>query len=120
MNTVQYKGSSGAVLGITDVFHFPLTLAFIQFSLMAIAFFVFWIIAIGVELPSNMAEAAHLGDKRWPTLVGTHVFSTFWLQSLMMPGQMMSLGVFAASRAIEIPAAAILRSTYMGTPWGPR
>merc|ERR1719387_2014006 len=47
---------------------------------------------------------------QWAGLVSTHVFSTFWLQSLMMPMQMMSPMVFAASRAVQVPAAAGFRS----------
>merc|ERR1719262_1057400 len=53
-------------------------------------------------------------DKRWPAMVVSHVFSTFWLQSLMMPAQMLSLSLYAASRAAEIPAAAVLRTQVIG------
>jgi hypothetical protein len=56
----------------------------------------------------------NLFSPQWGGLVSTHVFSTFWLQSLMMPVQMMSPIVFAASRAIQVPAAAGLRSQIMG------
>merc|ERR1719160_979642 len=35
-----------------------------------------------------------------------------------MPKQMMSLGVFAASRALEVPAAACMRWQALGTPYG--
>jgi hypothetical protein len=57
-------------------------------------------------------------DGSWTSLVVTHVFSTFWLQALMMPKQMMSLGIFAASRAIEVPTAALMRQQTMGAKYG--
>jgi len=59
-------------------------------------------------------------DKRWPVLVVSHVFSTFWLQALMMPAQMLSVPVFAASRAAEIPVAAALRGQVLGVRYGKR
>merc|ERR1719235_2980319 len=56
----------------------------------------------------------NLLSSQWQGLVATHVFGTFWLQSLMMPMQMMSPGIFAASRALQVPAAAGFRSKIMG------
>merc|ERR1719265_287358 len=36
----------------------------------------------------------------------------------MMPTQMMSLGIFAASRAVEVPTAALMRQQTMGARYG--
>lgn len=99
-------------------FQFPLTLAFMQFIFMGILFIsLWWAFAPSPSVDLSSAKEA-LMDKTWPTLVVTHVFSTFWLQALMMPTQMMSLGIFAASRAVEIPAAAAMRSAALGVKFG--
>merc|ERR1719364_582422 len=57
-------------------------------------------------------------DRRWPMLVVSHIFSVFWLQALMMPTQALSLGLFAATRATEIPATAALRGPLVGVQLG--
>jgi hypothetical protein len=72
------------------------------------------------ERPTDLRHFNFTSDKRWPSLVVSHVFSTFWLQSLMMPSQMMSLGFFASSRAVEIPVAAGLRAPVLGQRVGKR
>merc|ERR1719379_631003 len=83
---------------------------------MGILFLVLWYIAVpeAFKSPNKMKYSS----THWSALVLSHVFSTFWLQSLMMPKQMMSLGVFAASRALEVPAAAFMRWTAFGAPYG--
>merc|ERR1719197_861886 len=68
--------------------------------------------------PSKDWSQLHCFNGHWASLVLSHVFGTFWLQALMMPTQMMSLGVFAASRAVEIPTAALLRQQAMGLKYG--
>mmetsp|Transcript_72783 Transcript_72783/g.120502 ORF Transcript_72783/g.120502 Transcript_72783/m.120502 type:complete len:307 (+) Transcript_72783:3-923(+) len=61
------------------------------------------------ERTMSLANLYLTSDGRWPALVWTHVFSIFFLQALMLPKQALSLGLFAASRAVEIPVAAALR-----------
>lgn len=112
LSTVSYNLRTGAIKA-DPFFQFPLTLACLQFAFMAVFFFVAWKASTGAPV-SDLAKLK-LRDQRWGVLMTTHVFSTFWLQSLMMPGQMMSLGLFAASRAVEIPTAAVVRSQVMGT-----
>jgi hypothetical protein len=69
---------------------------------------------VAQQHPSELKNLNLTSDRRWPTLVFSHVFSTFWLQSLMMPSQVMSLGFFATTRAVEIPSAALMRTPIMG------
>lgn len=94
-------------------FSYPLTLAFLQFVFMGV-FFTVLHFSINQERPADLRRLNLIKDKRWPSLVVTHVFSTFWLQTLMLPAQVFSLGVFAASRATEIPVAAALRGQVLG------
>jgi hypothetical protein len=98
-------------------FSYPLTLAFLQFAFMGMAFLSMYF-AVTQQRPSDLRGLNLTSDKRWPALVVSHVFSTFWLQSLMMPSQVMSLGFFAASRAAEIPAAALMRPAILGQRFG--
>lgn len=48
----------------------------------------------------------------------SHVCGTFWLQALMMPSQVMSLGLFGISRAADIPMVSFMRSTVLKSPFG--
>lgn len=98
-------------------FSYPLTLAFLQFVFMGLLFLCMYF-ATTQQRPSDLRGLSLTSDRRWPTLVVSHVFSTFWLQALMMPSQVMSLGFFAATRAIEIPAAAFLRMPVLGYRFG--
>jgi hypothetical protein len=95
-------------------FSYPLTLAFIQFAFMGIVFLgIHW--AVTQEHPAQLRTLKFSSDKRWPSLVASHVFSVFWLQSLMMPTQVItSMGFFAASRAVEIPVVGVLRGPVLG------
>jgi len=99
-------------------FTYPLTLAFFQFAFMGMAFLIMW----GLFTRKHAADVAgmsrNLFSAQWGGLVGTHIFSTFWLQSLMMPGQLMSPALFAASRAMQVPAAAGFRYQIMGARLG--
>jgi hypothetical protein len=94
-------------------FSYPLTLAFLQFVFMGMVFLCMYFV-VTQQRPWDLKAVHITSDKRWSSLVVSHVFSTFWLQSLMMPSQAMSLGFFAATRAFEIPAAAILRPSILG------
>jgi hypothetical protein len=112
---------TGAIVGPTHSFEYPLMLSFVQFGFMGLIF-----LAIFFCFASSPAEELlrakdlffGIGRRHAVGLVATHIFSTFWLQALIMPKQMMSLGIFAASRAIEIPAASILRSRIMSSRFG--
>lgn len=107
---------TGGVTGdVVYPFRFPLTLAFFQFAFMSVVFLSLWFM-LARHGASDLARVReNIFSTSWTSLVVTHVFSTFWLQALIMPGQMMSLGVFAASRAIEVPAAAVMRSKIVGS-----
>lgn len=98
-------------------FSYPLTLAFLQFVFMGMVFLCMYFVVTQQRL-SDLKGMNITSDRRWPSLVVSHVFSTFWLQSLMMPSQIMSLGFFAATRAFEIPAAALLRPPILGQRFG--
>jgi len=102
------------VLAPFKQFSYPLSLAFLQFVFMGVVFLGAYL-AVVKERPPALAL---FSDKRWPSLVISHVISTFWLQSLMMPAQVMSLGAFSASRAFEIPIAAALRQPVLGVRVG--
>jgi hypothetical protein len=92
----------------------PLTLAFIQFAFMGVLFLGVWLACANTPCADLSELKDNIFDNRWSGMALTHVFSTFWLQSMMMPTQVMSLGFFAASRSIEVPATAVLRSTVIG------
>merc|ERR1719161_1583195 len=103
---------------ITHPFNFPLTLALFQFTFMGIIFFTCWWLS-SQQPGADLAKVReNIFGAQWSGLVATHVFSTFWLQSLMMPATIMSPMVFAASRALEVPAAAVLRSQVIGVRYG--
>jgi hypothetical protein len=111
--------ASGDMTGdVSRAFTYPLTLAFFQFAFMSVIFFaVWWLLTRNAE--KDIAGVhQNLFSSQWTGLVATHVFSTFWLQSLMMPMQLMSPVVFAASRAVQVPAAAGFRSKIIGGRFG--
>lgn len=112
MMDLDQDGVPEAVAPFTK-FSYPLTLAFLQFVFMGIVFLVLHF-TINQERPADLRNLKLSSDKRWPMLLVTHVFSTFWLQALIMPAQMLSLGLFAASRAVEIPVTAALRPHILG------
>lgn len=99
-------------------FEYPLTLVFLQFTVMAVVFSLLWWMTSPEPARDLCRFQATMSDARWTCLAITHVFSTFWLQTLVMPSSKMSLGLFAISRAVEIPAAAVLRSSIMSTRLG--
>jgi hypothetical protein len=112
---------TGSITGQAHAFEYPLLLAILQFGFMGLIFLgIFLFFASSPAEDLQKAKENFFGIGRWKsaTLVLTHVFSVFWLQALMMPSQMMSLGLFAASRAVEIPTAAVVRSRIMSTPLG--
>jgi len=90
-------------------FSYPLTLAFLQFAFMGVFFLVVHF-TVNQERPADLRNLKLTADRRWPALLVTHIFSTFWLQALMMPSMRISIGLFASTRAAEIPIAAALRA----------
>jgi len=110
---------TGQVTGdVSHPFTYPLTLAFFQFAFMGMIFLAVWWVCTRNHAADIAGVSQTLFTPQWAGLVGTHIFSTFWLQSLMMPIQLMSPGVFAASRALQVPAAAGFRSQIIGARFG--
>lgn len=109
---------SGALSAVTEPFKYTLTLAFLQFSFTGLVFCSMFAIKAahaGESVGQGLANLwPTLSDGRWPALVSTHIFGSVLLQSLMMPTRMMSLGLFAATRAVEVPIAAGVRAKVMG------
>lgn len=96
-----------------------LFLAFVQFAFMGLVFLaLFWVIFRDESFSWKGAMCNITSDRRWPILIVTHIFSIFWLQALMMPARAISLGLFAASRALEIPITALLRAPLVGVQLG--
>merc|ERR1719446_859293 len=108
----------GALSAVTEPFKYTLTLAFLQFSFTGLVFCSMFAIKAahaGESVGQGLANLwPTLSDGRWPALVSTHIFGSVLLQSLMMPTRMMSLGLFAATRAVEVPIAAGVRAKVMG------
>mmetsp|Transcript_4178 Transcript_4178/g.7583 ORF Transcript_4178/g.7583 Transcript_4178/m.7583 type:complete len:403 (+) Transcript_4178:98-1306(+) len=102
-------------------FAYPLTLAMVEFAFTGLLFALIYAVIVQDRLGTGQTSAMTIHpDGRWATLVASHVCGTFWLQSLMMPAQVMSLGLFAVSRATDIPMTTILRSKVVGLPLGKR
>jgi hypothetical protein len=113
MKTWSVDHTSGAH-AFHEPFKYTLTLAFLQFAFMGLVFGAMFAIrqaSAGKSMASGLAPLRPIiSDGRWPVLVSTHICGSVLLQSLMMPTHMMSLGLFAATRAVEIPVAAGVRS----------
>lgn len=113
---------TGQTVTELDTFSYTLTLAFLQFVFVGVAFCSIFAASVVVSGKSFFTSLAHLrstvSDRRWPALVGTHMFGSVLLQSLMMPTNMMSLGFFAATRAVEIPVAAGARAKFLEAQFG--
>lgn len=110
---------TGDITGdVTQAFTYPLTLAFFQFAFMGAIFLAIWWLSARNPAADVAGVRQDLFSPQWTGLVATHIFSTFWLQSLMMPIQLMSPVVFAGSRALQVPAAAGFRSKVMGARFG--
>eukprot|EP00929_Paragymnodinium_shiwhaense_P004999 TRINITY_DN106346_c0_g1_i1.p1 TRINITY_DN106346_c0_g1~~TRINITY_DN106346_c0_g1_i1.p1 ORF type:complete len:397 (-),score=71.65 TRINITY_DN106346_c0_g1_i1:34-1224(-) len=104
--------------GEAKYFDSPLALTFLQFLFMGLLFGGLWY-AFAADRRKELAQMQRtLVSAPWPLLVMTHVFSCFWLQALMMPTQMLSLGAFAVSRGMEVPLAAALRCLALRLPCG--
>jgi hypothetical protein len=100
---------------------YPLSLAFLQFAFMGLLFLgIYWVLFRESDFDLKVASSVVYFDRRWPLLIVSHVFSVFWLQALIMPSHSLSLGLFAASRAVEIPVAALLRGPLCGVQVGKR
>lgn len=99
----------------TAAVSYVLTLAFIQYLFLAAVFLGIPFCA-AILFPKQYLQSlrsvanADLRDSRWSALVVSHILSTFLLQSLMMPRQLMSLATFSATRSAEVPAAAAART----------
>lgn len=109
---------TGELTQVLEPFQYTFTLAFMQFAFMSLVFCIVFLVRAILAGESIFQHLEHLGltisDRRWPALVVTHVFGSFLLQSLMMPSQMMSLPLFASTRAVEIPIAAGGRAMLFG------
>jgi hypothetical protein len=106
---------TGQITGdVTHPFNYPLMLAFLQFAFMGIVFTGFWFLLSRHRAADFAAVRENIFNPEWAGLVTTHVFSTFWLQSLMMPATVMPSMMFAASRSLDVPAAALIRSKVIG------
>eukprot|EP00746_Dinoflagellata_sp_MGD_P014912 gnl/MRDRNA2_/MRDRNA2_132897_c0_seq1.p1 gnl/MRDRNA2_/MRDRNA2_132897_c0~~gnl/MRDRNA2_/MRDRNA2_132897_c0_seq1.p1 ORF type:complete len:406 (-),score=54.27 gnl/MRDRNA2_/MRDRNA2_132897_c0_seq1:3-1220(-) len=116
VKNLKVEKATGDLKADIQKFQFPLTVALVQFLFMSLFFLCLWRLTSS-DVSQDLAKVRPSSYK-WGGMVTTHLFSTFFLQSLMMPQQMMSLGLFAASRAIEIPAAALLRSKVFNVPYG--
>jgi len=101
---------------------YALTLAFILFAFAAFVFLGMFLVSgmlSGQDIWLEIKETGStMNDGRWGTLVVSHMLSSILLQSLMMPRQIMSLGIFAATRAVESPTAASFRSKVFNDRFG--
>lgn len=107
-----------SLTGGVQSFEYPFTLVFLQFFFMAVVFSVIWLMTSSKPALEIANFQDTTTDYRWSVLAITHVFSTFWLQMLVLPHSEMSLGLFAASRAVEIPAAGFMRTFVFSSKLG--
>jgi len=103
---------------VSNPFTYPLTLAFFQFAFMGVIFLAIWYMLSQNHAADVDKVRFNVYKPQWTGLVASHIFSTFWLQSLMMPAHMWSPQAFAASRALQVPAAAGFRHHTMGARFG--
>jgi len=109
--------ASGMLTGVLEPFKYTLTLAFLQFAFVGVVFcfiFALKIASKGESLAAGLTQVTPNGC--WTALVGTHIFGSLLVRSLMMPTHAMSLGLFAATRAVEVPIVAGVRTKVMGDP----
>jgi len=112
---MQINPITGQVIGeAKHPFTFVLTLAFFQFAFMGVVFLGFWYLLSRHPAADFEGLKENMFSAQWGGLVTTHVFSIVWLPSLMTPATMMTPMVFAASRALDIPTAAVMRSRLIG------
>lgn len=110
-------GISKPGIDFMPLFQFPLLLTCLQFFFMAV-FFTMLYMAVVRDWSGDGEDWSVLTGKGSQALVISHLFGTFGLQSLMMPSHMFSLGLFAASRAVDIPTTALLRSSVLQKRFG--
>jgi len=96
-------------------FKYTLTLTALQFAFVGVvscSIFAGTAASAGKSVSQSLepGSGSSLADGRWSALVISHVFGSVLLQSLMMPAQMMSLSLFAATRAVEVPVASVVRA----------
>merc|ERR1719262_1856675 len=103
---------------VSHPFTYPLTLAFFQFAFMGVIFLAIWYMLSQNHAADVSKVRENVFTGQWTGLVASHIFSTFWLQSLMMPAHMWSPQAFAASRALQVPAAAGFRHQILGSRFG--
>jgi len=101
-----------------ESFTFPLTLVFLQLVFMGLVFLLLFALFDKQPMHSLRMAWAKLCDWRSVMLPPTHMCSMVGIQALVLPAKMMPLTVFAASRALEVPAAAGLRTWILGAPFG--
>jgi len=113
---------TGETLTELQPFNYTLTLAFLQFAFMGLVFgllFAFHAALTGNSIGSSLGNLrSTVSDGQLPALVGTHMFGSVLVQSLMMPTNMMSLAFFAGTRAVEIPVTAAVRAKVFGARFG--
>merc|ERR1719262_1445381 len=103
---------------VSHPFTYPLTLALFQFAFMGVIFLAIWCMLSQNHAADVSKVRENVFSPQWTGLVASHIFSTFWLQSLMMPAHMWSPQAFAASRALQVPAAAGFRHQILGSRFG--
>lgn len=113
---------TGQTLIEHEHFTYTLTLAFLQFAFLGLVFCSIFAVKAASAGGSMIDILGHLrstaSDGKWPALVGTHMCGSLLLQSLIMPTNIMSLGLFAATRAVEIPVAAGVRAKVFEARFG--
>lgn len=116
---ITFDHSSGTLRGSLEPFKYTLTLAFLQFAFVGVVFCSIYVGMAAIKGENLKGGLMQLKpDGRWSALVGTHLFGSVLLRSLMMPSQMMSLSLFAATRAVEVPVAAAVRAKVLGGRFG--
>jgi len=110
-------GTSGSH-GKPQYFKYPLTLTFLEILFMFIAFSGLWFCTSTNREQDIDNVKSQIFSAPWSIIVVTHLFSTFWLQALMMPSQVMSTAFFASTRAAEVPLVAFTRALTFREPFG--
>lgn len=103
--------------GKVKFFNSPMLITFLEFAFTGVVLTIVWW-AFSENPRQDLSRLRASAPAPWPLLIATFSFSTFWLQSLMMPSSVLSLSFFAMSRAAEVPGAAFLRSMAFAVPYG--
>eukprot|EP00928_Gymnodinium_smaydae_P082766 TRINITY_DN66063_c0_g1_i1.p1 TRINITY_DN66063_c0_g1~~TRINITY_DN66063_c0_g1_i1.p1 ORF type:complete len:406 (-),score=73.42 TRINITY_DN66063_c0_g1_i1:130-1347(-) len=89
-------------------------LALLQLVFMGMALLLAWRLLSQNYSADVKSLERSIFDWRWMALFGSFVFSFFLAQALIMPRDIMTLGAFAITRAMEVPFAAFLRAPVGG------